>query len=215
MSSQPSTSTAKSDNDSVVTSKTTGKTQLLVGGAQGGSPVDPEADTFIDDGHHDTHVSDHESEEGNSYTSSAELHELDNIIGGGGGTRIIPNSNVHDHAPGSVDTILHQDYCEEVQKPMLPPVSEGLASIINTWARVAPKKEKIKEMFKQALLPENIPGLSPVCINDLVFRRLSADMRYNDLTWRGINTFFSRSIGPLVSVLDKLLKCQVAFGRAS
>ena len=83
MSSQPSTSTSKSDTETVVTSKTMGKGQLLVGGAEGGSPVDPEADTFLDDGHHNNEVSDHESEEGNSYTSSAELHELDNIIGGG------------------------------------------------------------------------------------------------------------------------------------
>ena len=63
---------------------------------------------------------------------------------------------------------------------------------------MAPKEEKNKEKFRQALLPENITGLSPMHINDLVFRRLSSDMRYNDLTWRGINTFFLRSIEPLV-----------------
>ena len=106
----------------------------------------------------------------------------------------------------ALDSILTEEYCEEVPPVGLPPIDEHLSKILTKWLRVLPSKEKTKELFKQCLLPENVPGLKPVRINDLLYEKLSFNYKINDQKLRGINTFLARGLGPLISVWDRILK---------
>ena len=61
-------------------------------------------------------------------------------------------------------------------------------------------------MFKRCMLPENVEGLAPVRINQLLYDKLSFQYKLNDQKLRGINTYFARGLGPLIAVWDKILK---------
>ena len=59
-------------------------------------------------------------------------------------------------------------------------------------------------------LPENVEGLLPVWINELLYQCLPSRFHFPDQKLRGQNTFFTRGLGPLISLLDRILKIQVA-----
>ena len=61
-------------------------------------------------------------------------------------------------------------------------------------------------MFKSTLIPENVPGLNPVRINEILYQKLSYRVKINDQMLRGINTYITRGLGPFVSVLDRILQ---------
>ena len=100
----------------------------------------------------------------------------------------------------STDAILAREFGVEEPRPSLPAVSEKLALAVTSWMRNTPKREKIREMFREALVPENVEGLLPVRINQILYQRLPFKARVNDQRLRGINTYFARGIAPLVSV---------------
>ena len=77
---------------------------------------------------------------------------------------------------------------------------------MTSWLRVVPEREKIKEMFQNALIPDNIEGLLPVCINEILYQRLPFRAKLNDQRLCSINTYFTRGVGPLVSVLDLIVR---------
>ena len=108
----------------------------------------------------------------------------------------------------SVDAILAREYGGEPPRAMLPAVNAKLAKVVNSWLTTVPKREHIKDMFKNAMLPENVEGLLPTKINDVVYQRLPFKAKINDQKLRGINTYFSRGIGPLINVLDNLLQAE-------
>ena len=112
----------------------------------------------------------------------------------------------------SVDAILAREYGGDPPREFLPSVSPKLAEIVNNWLRVPPKREKIKEMFKSALLPENVEGLQPVRINEVLYQRLPFKAKLNDQKLRGINTYFSRGIAPGLCALDVLMKLECILG---
>ena len=80
----------------------------------------------------------------------------------------------------SIDAILAREFGGEPPQTSLPPVSEKLAKAVTEWMRVTPKQEKIKEMFKEALVPENVEGLMPVRINEILYQRLPFRAKVND-----------------------------------
>ena len=47
-------------------------------------------------------------------------------------------------------------------------------------------------------------------INELLYVKLSLDSKIIDQKLRGINSFFARGLGPLISVWDKILKLESA-----
>ena len=61
-------------------------------------------------------------------------------------------------------------------------------------------------MFQNALIPDNIEGLLPVCINEILCQRLPFRAKVNDHRLRGINTYFTCGVGPLVSALDMIVR---------
>ena len=66
-------------------------------------------------------------------------------------------------------------------------------------------------MFREALVPENVDGLLPVHINEILYQHLPFKARVNDQCLRGVNTYFTRGLAPLVSVLDEIVlltKCK-------
>ena len=75
---------------------------------------------------------------------------------------------------------------------------------------MASLREHVKELFKQCMLPENVEGLKPVRINDLLYEKLSFHYKVNDQHLHGINTYFTRGLGPLISVWDQILKWETA-----
>ena len=100
--------------------------------------------------------------------------------------------------------ILTREYNNEIPIPVLPPVDTTLADIITKWCRIPPKRDEVKELFKEALLPENVSGLKPVKVNEMLYRKMSSNAKINDQKWRGINTFIARGCGSVISVLDQL-----------
>ena len=107
-----------------------------------------------------------------------------------------------------VDVILTQEFGGEEPKPHLPGVASKLSTAVTSWLRVVPKREKNKEMFQNALIPDNIEGLLPVHINEILYQRLPFRGKLNDQRLRGINTYFTRGVGPLVSALDMIVRFQ-------
>ena len=108
----------------------------------------------------------------------------------------------------SVDAILAREYGGDPLREFLPSVSPKLAEIVNNSLRVPPKREKIKEMFRSALLPENVEGLQPVKINEVLYQRFPFKAKLNDQKLRGINTYFSCGIAPGLCALDVLMKLE-------
>ena len=119
---------------------------------------------------------------------------------------IIANRQCIDN--GNVDAIVAREYRGATPKLCLPAVSPKLAELVNSWMCVAPKREHIKEMFANALVPENVESLLPVKINEALYVRLPFKAKFNDQRLRGINTFFSRGVGPLLSAIDKLMQAE-------
>ena len=108
----------------------------------------------------------------------------------------------------STDAILAHEFGSEEPHPSLPAVSEKLALALTNWMCHMPKREKIHEMFREVLVPENVEGLLPVCINEILYQHLPFKARVNDQHLRGVNTYFARGLAPLVSVLDEVVKLE-------
>ena len=173
----------------------------------GQGPVDLLADMANDDPVQNPgilEVSDGEPLDGDT----SDMDDLDALIDGQ--NQSINMSKVGNPPADSLDTFLTSEYCEEEKCPSLPPVSDTLAGIVTSWLRTTPKKEKVKELFKSALLPENVEGLLPVQINELLYQCLPSRFHFADQRLHGQNTFFTRGLGPLISLLNKILKIQVA-----
>ena len=109
-----------------------------------------------------------------------------------------------------VESIISEEYTEDEIVPQLPPIDEKLSAMFTKWMCVVPSRDKVKELFKQCMLPTNVPGLNPVRINDLLYEKLSFNYCLNDQKLRGINTFFAHGLGPLVPVWDQILKWESA-----
>ena len=80
----------------------------------------------------------------------------------------------------TVDAILTLDYGGASPCKTLPGVLPKLAEVVTNWMRVPPKCEAICEMFKEALLPENVDSLLPVKINEVFYHRLPFRAKIND-----------------------------------
>ena len=119
----------------------------------------------------------------------------------------LDTANWHKGDTGA-DAILNRDYAGEAPHPTLPPVSEKLAKVVSSWLRVTPAREKIKDLFKNTLYPSNVEGLEPVRINDMLYQSLPFTAKVADQRLRGINTYFTRGIGPLINVLDTLISLE-------
>ena len=106
-----------------------------------------------------------------------------------------------------VNEILETEYVQKIVKKVLPPVSEKLAATLSLWLREPPKREKIKELFAELseLRPENVEGLDAVKINELLYQKLPFKAKVNDQRLRGMNTYLTRGIGPLIAILDNLI----------
>ena len=60
-------------------------------------------------------------------------------------------------------------------------------------------------MFKQIILPENIEGLAPVRINEVLYQTIPFKAKIEDQRLHGINTYLARGVGPLTFILDKFI----------
>ena len=109
----------------------------------------------------------------------------------------------------SVDAILTKEYGLEQPKPSLPDISDTLTKTVMIWLHETPKREKIKELFNDTLMPKNVEGLTPVKINEALYQQLSFRAKLNDQRLQGINTYFTRGIGPILLVLEQILMMEV------
>ena len=109
-----------------------------------------------------------------------------------------------------LDCIIAEEYCEDEVIPTLPPIDDKLAVVVTKWLRVRPAKDKIKEFFKQCMLPSNVDGLKPVKINAIIYEKLKGDFKQNDQKLRGLNSFVTRGLGPLLNVWNQILKWETA-----
>ena len=79
-----------------------------------------------------------------------------------------------------IDSILSRDYDVKIVKPCLPPVSGKLAEAVTRWCRITPPREKIKQYFQDTLIPDNVDGLKPVRINEILYQKLPSRAKLND-----------------------------------
>ena len=113
-----------------------------------------------------------------------------------------------------VDGIISEEYCEDEITPKLPPVNSKLEKCITTWLHSLPSRDKVKELFKVCLLPENVQGLQPVCINQLLYDKLPFSFKVNDQRLRGMNTYICGGLGLIVGVWDALLEIETMISSA-
>ena len=154
---------------------------------------------------HDDTIHDSGSEVSDSMHSSDE-EEADALING-------PSAPVDDNVIDdniTVDSIINEDYCEDEMIPHLPPIDSKLSELLTKWLCNAPSREKIKDLFKQCMLPCNVNGLKPVRINDLLYEKLTFHYKVNDQHLCDFNTYIARGLGPLISVWDNILKWETA-----
>ena len=90
-----------------------------------------------------------------------------------------------------------------------------MAAVLTKWLHTRPPREKIKDMFKECMLPSNVEGLQPVRINAIVYNRLSSEMKQNDQKMRGLNTFLARGLGPIMNVWNNMLKWEASLSEQS
>ena len=107
-----------------------------------------------------------------------------------------------------VDQLIEMEYAEEENKSFLPSISSKLATTVTHWCHNVPDREKIKKAFKNTLIPDNVEGLLPVRINEILYQRMSFRSKMNDQHLRGINSFVTRGLGPVAAVLDQVLKME-------
>ena len=103
-----------------------------------------------------------------------------------------------------VDKLFADNYIDPQPVVELAPVSELLAHNLTTWCRQNPKREQVKSMFKECLCPSNVEGLKPVKINELLYKALPSRAKISDQKLKGLNTFISRAMGPVVQVFEQL-----------
>ena len=97
-----------------------------------------------------------------------------------------------------IDNILNNEYVTAIESKFAAPIADKLAATISKWLRETPKREQIKELFVETsdLIPENVEGLMPVRINELLYHRLPFKARVTDQRLRGLNTYLLRGIAP-------------------
>ena len=135
--------------------------------------------------------------------------ELDKLIDGPEMNQIGNHSSTNTlNATASANTILNREYGEDLPPPSLPSVSDLLANTVTKWSRITPSRDSVRELFKEIIGPDNVRGLNPVRINDVIYQALPFKAKINDQCLRGINTYLARSLGPLTSILDRLISAE-------
>ena len=107
-----------------------------------------------------------------------------------------------------IDKIFSDNYVVDVPSMYLDNVSSLLASNVTDWCRTVPKRSDVKEMFKSCLCPANVKGLQPVKINESVYKILPPRAKVANQKIRGITTFITRSLGPLLPIFENLCKIE-------
>ena len=148
------------------------------------------------------------SEHCGSYSDAEDIINDNNVDSAIQVGNIVPPEEVTNN--NALDAIIAEEYCEEEVAPHLPSIDDKIASVLTKWLRVLPPRDKVKEMFKQCILPSNVEGLQPVKINSIVYEKLKGNFRVNDQRLRGLNTFLVRGLGLVVCVWDKILKWETA-----
>ena len=81
-------------------------------------------------------------------------------------------TNVKDN---TLDAIIVEEYNKEQILPHLPPIDAKLAVVVTKWLQNLPSWDKVKDLFKNCMLPSNVEGLQPVKINAIVYDKLNAN----------------------------------------
>ena len=163
-----------------------------------------------------------------SVCSSMDTHELDKLIDWDiptGNPEMLLNGYDSDKENvdptqqlckknADVDGIILEEYCENGVTLKLPPVNSKLEKCITTWLRSLPSRDKVKELFKDCLLPENVQGLQLVHINQLLYDKLPFSFKVNDQRLHGMNTYICGGLGPIVGVWDSLLEIETMISSA-
>ena len=120
-------------------------------------------------------------------------------------------SNVKDNA---LDAIIAEEYNEEQILPRLPPIDDKLAVVVTKWLHNLPSRDKVKELFKNCMLPSNVEGLQPVKINAIVYDKLNANYKVNDQRLRGLNTFITWGLRPIIGIWNNILAWETALNNS-
>ena len=178
-------------------------------------PVTPPANGFVsnnanDDSHDNSPYASGEEYSDNDTDAMDELIEsrhdvtdnnngsnpenIENIEGDGN----VGHSDPSTGNTSSTDQLFKDIYVEKEVSMYLEPVSDLLAATVTKWCRLPPKRDETKNFFKECLIPQNVEGLKPVLINAPLHKILPKHAKVSDQKLRGITTFLSRTLGPIV-----------------
>ena len=130
--------------------------------------------------HHEISESENESEnEGHS-----DEDDIDAII----------NDEIDTNCPGSpppqnlslsrivstTQDIICQDYAVKEPVHYLDLVSQVLADTVTDWCCTPARREEVRNQFKVCMLPQNVEGLRPIRINEMLYRKLPTKAKVND-----------------------------------
>ena len=96
---------------------------------------------------------------------------------------------------------------KKIEDHIAPPVSQLLASTIDSWCLQPPTKEVIKTAFEQCKIPSNIIALGSIPINDIIYQRLPFKAK-GDKQARSQSNYYTRAMGPLAYIWDCLIKAE-------
>ena len=92
-----------------------------------------------------------------------------------------------------------------------PPISEGLAKIINTIVRdrLSRKEDATKKrmsIMENNLRPENCETMAAPRVNKEIWGSMSAQTRGNDIEYQKTQNALLKALGPIASVMDEMIK---------
>ena len=88
-------------------------------------------------------------------------------------------------------------------------ISEGLANLLKSLIReraCSKKDDERKRNLESNLRPENCEVLTPPSVNKEIWSNISSSMRSADLEYQKLQKILLRAIGPIMNVVDHLLK---------
>ena len=97
---------------------------------------------------------------------------------------------------------------KKVEDHIAPPVSQLLASTIDSWCLQPPTKEVIKTAFEQCKIPSNVIALGSIPINDIIYQRLPFKAKESDKQARSQANYYTQAMGPLAHIWDCFIKAE-------
>ena len=108
-----------------------------------------------------------------------------------------------------LNTFIEEHYgVKKTEEHIAPPISELLATTMNSWCLKLPEKSDIKFAFEQCRIPANVKSLAQIKINEVIYQRLPFRAKEQDRQARNRASYYTRPLGPLSFIWDTFIKAE-------